>query len=64
MLNNWMGVLLRAFNSLPQDAQQAILSFLGITVKVFSAAATEIAASYPEDGSDTTEYNNGTLYHM
>lgn len=69
MLNNWMGVLLRAFNSLPADAQQAILSFLGITVKVFAATAADVAAAYPVEsggggGSDTTEYNNGTLYHM
>eukprot|EP01033_Poteriospumella_lacustris_P017323 gene17323-12381_t len=67
MLNNWMGVLLRAFNSLPADAQQAILSFLGITVKVFAATAADVAAAYPDESggsSDTTEYNNGTLYHM
>lgn len=67
MLNNWMGVLLRAFNSLPADAQQAILSFVGITVKVFAATAADVAAAYPDESggsSDTTEYNNGTLYHM
>lgn len=62
MLNNWLGVLLRAFNTLPSDAQQAVLTFLGVSVKVFASANTHVP--YPEDGSDTTEYNNATLFAM
>lgn len=61
MLNNWMGHLLRAFNTFPGDAQRLILTFLGINA---STNKLSTIPAFPEDGGDIAEYANATLYNM